>query len=198
MGDACGGYLERPMAGFDPRSYAIDDQVRDGTFVHVRAIRPDDRERLHANFRRLSAETVRSRFLGAKGDLTEDELDRYTRIEPERHVGLVATVWDAGAEKIVGVGRYFVDEGDGPTRAEVAFTVDDAYQDRGIGTLLFDHLVEVAGRLGVDEVYADAFADNERMLGIFERSGLPMARSRQGGGVVRIRLDLNGGRDAEG
>lgn len=185
------------MADFDPRTYSVDARSRDGTYVHVRAIRPDDRERLHANFRRLSAETVRSRFLGAKRDLTDAELDRYTRIDPTRHVGLVATVWDEGEERIVGVGRYFVDEGDGPTRAEVAFTVDDAYQDRGIGTLLFDHLVEVADRLEVDEVYADAFADNERMLGIFERSGFPMARSRAGGGVVRIRLDLSGAPNAD-
>jgi len=186
------------MPGFDPRNYAIDDRSRDGTYVHVRAIRPDDRERLHANFRRLSAETVRQRFLGVKCDLTDDDLDTYTRIDPGRHVGLVATVWDEGEERIVGVGRYFVDEGEGPTRAEVAFTVDDAFQDRGIGTLLFDHLVEVARRSGVDEVYADTFADNERMLGIFERSGLPIRRVGVGGGVVRIRLDLSrvGGLDS--
>jgi len=167
------------MPGFDPRNYAIDDRSRDGTYVHVRAIRPDDRERLHANFRRLSAETVRQRFLGVKRDLTDDELDTYTRIDPGRHVGLVATVWDEGEERIVGVGRYFVDQDEGPTRAEVAFTVDDAFQDRGIGTLLFDHLVE-------------------RMLGIFERSGLPMRRTGVGGGVIRIGLDLSrvGGLDS--
>lgn len=172
----------------DPREYAVDAQSRDGTFVHVRAIRPDDRRRLRENFHRLSEDSVYARFLGPKKDLTEADLDFFTNVVPDEHVGLVATVWEEGEERIVGVGRYMTDE-PGGSSAEVAFTVLDAYQGRGIGTLLFEHLVEVARDRGVDRLWADMWPDNQRMIGIFERSGYPMERSFDGT-VVRAHLSI--------
>lgn len=173
----------------DPATYARDAQARDGTFVHVRAIRPDDRDRLQENFRRLSDETVYRRFLAPRKDLTEAELDEYTRVRADRHVGLVATVWEEGRERIVGVGRYFVDAGSDPPTAEVAFTVADEFQDRGVGTLLFDDLARIAHETGIAELHAETLAENRRMMGIFERGGLPLRRSRDGG-VVHVHIAL--------
>lgn len=112
---------------------------------------------------------------------------------PDAHVALVATVWEAGAERIVGVGRYVTDR-PGGSRAEVAFAVLDDWQDRGIGTLLFEHLSGIARARGVDGLWADLWPDNRRMMGIFERSGLPIERSREGS-VARVALDLHGGED---
>lgn len=103
-------------------------------------------------------------------------------------MGLVATVWEEGAERIVGVGRYMADE-PGGIRAEVAFTVLDEWQNRGVGTLLFEHLVSIARERGIEILWADLWPDNRRMMGIFERSGLPMRRSREGS-VARVSLTL--------
>ncbi|MDX1661173.1 MAG: GNAT family N-acetyltransferase, partial [Gemmatimonadota bacterium] len=126
------------------------------------------------------------RFLGPKKDLTEADLDFFTNVVPDEHVGLVATAWEDGRERIVGVGRYMTDE-PGGVSAEVAFTVLDDYQNRGIGTLLFEHLVELARERGVDELWADMWPDNRRMMGIFERSGYPLEKSFDGS-VVRVHL----------
>jgi membrane protein DedA with SNARE-associated domain len=76
----------------DPRHYAIEEVLRDGGSIHVRAICPDDRERLLAHFHRLSARSVYFRFFGAKRRLTDAELDRFTRLDFVHDVGLVATL----------------------------------------------------------------------------------------------------------
>lgn len=176
---------------FDPRTYAVDDRARDGTYVHVRAIRPDDRERLIESFTRLSTASIRARYHASKKGLTAGEVAAETAVDPDVHVGIVTTVWEEGAERIVGLASWFVDPGSAPRTAEAAFTVLDRWQDRGLGTLLFEHLAEVARRCGVAELYADVLADNDRMLGIFERSGLPI-RTTRGAGVVRVHLALEG------
>ncbi|MDX1624027.1 MAG: GNAT family N-acetyltransferase [Gemmatimonadota bacterium] len=169
--------------------YAVDAVSRDGTFVHVRAIRPDDAGRLRENFRRLSTESIRARYHGAKAELTAGEVAAMTEVDLDVHLGLVATIREEGRERIVGLGSCFVDRGTEPRAAEVAFTVRDDFQNRGIGTLLFEHLVHVARETGIEVLYADVLESNRRMLGIFRRSGLPLESEREGS-ARRITLDL--------
>jgi len=58
----------------DPRSYAAADKTRDGTFVHIRSIRPDDGGLLSESFTQLSTETIRERWRGLKTGLTAGEI----------------------------------------------------------------------------------------------------------------------------
>src|SRR6185295_4054317 len=104
------------------RDYAADEVLKDGGSIHIRAIRPDDRGRLVEHFNRLSARSVYFRFFGAKRRLTEAELDQFTRLDFGQHVGLVATLTEGGVERIIGVGRYAVVDGNSHS-AEVAFAV---------------------------------------------------------------------------
>ena len=147
----------------------------------MRALRPDDRERLVDHFHRLSARSVYFRFFGAKRRLTDAELDLFTQLDFHERVALVATLLERGQERIIGVGRY--------TRlpvgraAEVAFAVADEHQGRGIGTVLLDHLLRVAREHGVTEFQADVLGENNRMLEVFSRSGLVATRSLEAGVV---------------
>ena len=93
----------------DPRSYAAADKTRDGTFVHIRAIGPDDGGLLSESFTQLSTETIRERWRGLKTGLTAGEIVEQVAVDPDVHVGLVATVWIEGEERIVGLASYFVD-----------------------------------------------------------------------------------------
>jgi RimJ/RimL family protein N-acetyltransferase len=87
----------------------------------------------------------------------------------------------------VGGGRYI---GSQPGSAEVAFTVEDAHQGRGIASLLLRHLVKMARAAGLKELFAEVLPDNAPMLKVFERSGLPMTRKRGRDAVhVTLRLD---------
>src|SRR5262249_57000357 len=74
----------------DLRDYAVEEILRDGGSIHVRAIRPDDRERLVEHFHRLSARSVHFRFMGMKRGLSAGDLDYFTRPDFVHHIALLA------------------------------------------------------------------------------------------------------------
>jgi acetyl coenzyme A synthetase (ADP forming)-like protein len=165
------------------RAYAEPVILRDGTSLTLRALRSSDKALLAAFFSRLSPESIHYRVFGQQGPLTEKQLAYLTELDFEEHVALAAVVIaQDGAERIVGIGRYVRVAGHrgmaAPSRrAEAAFTVEDAYQGRGIGTLLLEHLVEVAKACGVEQVEAFVLADNARMMEVFAESGFAVKRS---------------------
>ena len=168
-----------------PRSYAIDEVPRDGSAIHIRAIRPADKDLLFAHFSGLSQDSRYTRFFGAKRSLTRDELARLTDIDFDYQVGLTATLIDGGKEQFIGVGRFFRLED--RTRAEVAFAVLDAYQGRGIATALLEHLRRIADASGILEFTAEVMASNRHMLDVFRESGFQCNSSSQDG-IVRVSL----------
>ena len=163
----------------EPRHYATDALLRDGGSIHIRAIRPDDKPRLLALFEHLSNRSVYFRFFQAKQRLTDEELRYFTELDFSRDVALVATLQAGHEEHIIGVGRYFrlAQDGQPTTHAEVAFTVADAHQGRGVGTLLLEHLAAIARRQGIDTFEAYVLGENNRMLEVFEASGFTVQRA---------------------
>lgn len=167
----------------DPRTFAVDCVLRDGGSIHVRAIRPDDKQRLVDHFGRLSARSVYYRFFSAKKMLSDDELRMFTDLDFKSRVALVATLGEADDERIIGVGRYArldVPPGE-PVRAEVAFAVADEHHGRGIASLLLEQLAEIARPDGIEEFEADVLGENNRMLSVFARSGYRVRRTLDSG-----------------
>lgn len=172
----------------NPREYAFDEVLRDGTLIHIRAITPDDKDLLFEHFSGLSQSSRYTRFFGAKRTLTRDELARFTELDFDNQVGLTATMTDGDKERFIGVGRYFRTQD--RTRAEVAFAVLDEYQGRGIATLLLEHLRRIANASGIIEFTADVMASNHHMLDVFRDSGFQRKSFNQGGVVhVSLRTD---------
>jgi GNAT superfamily N-acetyltransferase len=168
----------------DARKYLADATMLDGAAIRIRAIRPDDRERLHDHFKSMSEQSIYFRFMGLKRDLYPDDLKRLTELDFKNHVGLVATVSENGRERIIGVGRYIC--GSDPHRAEVAFAVRDEFQGHGIGTMLLQHLSLIADANGVAEFEADVLGENRAMLEMFAHNGFESHNSLDSG-VVRLR-----------
>jgi RimJ/RimL family protein N-acetyltransferase len=168
--------------------YGVAAALKDGTPVWVRAIRPGDRGTLSEAFARLSERSVYHRFFQTKQALSAGELSYLTELDFVRHVGLFVLLGDAGSQELMGVARFIRLEGR-PDRAEVAFTVGDGYQGRGVGTLLLRHLILLAVRVGIRYFEADVLADNRAMLRVFEQSGAgwsELARDR----MIHVTLDL--------
>jgi acetate---CoA ligase (ADP-forming) len=161
------------------KDYAADGILRDGTSVHIRAIRPGDRDELARGFAELSPEAVYFRFFRVKQRLIEQELQAFTELDFTTRGALVATRRIGDAERIIATARYAVtdDAPVPPHRAEVAFTVGDAFQGRGLGTLLLEHLIVIARANGVTEFEADVLGENNRMLSVFAKSGFRVKRS---------------------
>ena len=168
-------------------TYIAREILRDGTAITIRAIRPDDKERLHDHARALSPESVYHRFMSFKRDLTADDLRRFTELDFDQHVGLAATLSQDGKEQIVGVGRYIRIS---DRRAEVAFSVIDRLQGHGIATMLLSHLSRLATERGIDEFEADVMADNVHMLDVLAASGFK-THSTIDSGIVHLVMQIS-------
>ena len=88
----------------------------------------------------------------------------------------------------MGGGRYATDD-PGSGRAEVAFVTGGNYRGLGIASHILRHLVQIAQDSGVRRFEADVLAENQSMLAVFQRSGLPMKLGRDGG-VLHVTLGL--------
>jgi GNAT superfamily N-acetyltransferase len=175
------------------RGYAAAETLKDGTAVTVRAIRPDDRERLGAAFGKLEPGSVYTRFFSHRGQPSDEELRAACEVDFASVVALVVTVPDeAGGEVIIGAGRYLLHGPPGAGgAAEVAFTVEEDYQGQGMAGLLLRHLARIARLQGLAQLTAEVLPMNRGMLNVLSRSGLPM-RSATEDGVVHATLSLAG------
>ena len=162
--------------------------LRDGSRVRLRAIRPDDKERLSIAFGRLSTRSVYRRFLHPVKALTPGVLRELTELDFHDRVGLVLAVAGEDGERLVAVGR-FVRLAPDSERAEFAITVADDHQNRGAGTLLLQRLVEMARADGVREFVAHVLEDNRGMLEVIRRANLPCRQTSEGG-VRRVVMSL--------
>lgn len=164
-------------------------RLHDGTEVTLRPIRPDDAPRLRALHSRLSPESIYLRFLGPHPVLTEQDADRLATVDYRHTMAIVAVRKDGEDEAILGVARYAAVDPDSLDEAEVAIVVEDAYQGRGLGTLLMRRLIDYARRQGVAALSAEITAGNERMMRFIRRSGLTTER-RLEAGVWHIRVNI--------
>jgi RimJ/RimL family protein N-acetyltransferase len=103
-----------------------------------------------------------------KREFSEKELNFFMKVDFRNHVALVAVAQEGGKPTIVGGGRYIVIE---PQRAEMAFVVVDAWQGRGIGSILLRHLIKIAGDAGLNELIAEVLPENRAMLKVFGKYG---------------------------
>lgn len=175
----------------DAQNYRVDDKLKDGAAVTIRAIRPDDKDRIVEAFKNLERESIYTRFFRFKSELTDEELKTATEVDFEKTVALVVTIPAGGGEEtIIGAGRYIeVDPPNGLRSAEIAFTVKEVYQGQGIASRILRHLVYVAREKGVSGFEADVLAENRRMLAVLARSGLPMKQSFEEG-AIHVTLSL--------
>lgn len=152
-----------------PTSRSTPAELLAARRLRVRALRPDDAARYEAFVRGLSRETLYNRLLGAGLAVTPEGLQRLVNVDQRTHVALAAVLRERGEVRIVGVARYAL-EAD-PSLAELAVTVDDAWQGRGIGHRLLAALVRRARSAGVARLFGDCFPSNTAMLALLRDAG---------------------------
>jgi acetyltransferase len=100
---------------------------------------------------------------------------RFCFIDYDREIAIVAELEKDGTRQLIGVGRLVADADH--TDAEYAVLVADAYQGRGLGSLLTDYCLELCRGWGINNVFAETAPDNGRMLEVFERRGFVFDRT---------------------
>jgi acetyl coenzyme A synthetase (ADP forming)-like protein len=167
-----------------PRDLEADVLLADGRAAAIRPVVPADGERIRALHASLSDETIYFRFFTFHRTLSEAELARFAGVDYLDRLALVAFV----DGELVGVARY--DRAPGRDEAEVAFTVRDDQQGRGIGTIMLEHLASAARGRGIRRFVADTLSENSKMLGVFRGAGFA-ERAAFEAGVVRVTMELD-------
>jgi nucleotide-binding universal stress UspA family protein/RimJ/RimL family protein N-acetyltransferase len=159
--------------------------LRNGARVTLRPIAPEDKPLLAAIFERLSAESRYRRFFTTKAELSAAELDYFVDVDHRDHEAIIAI--DTSGGEALGVAR-FIRSTDDAEVAEVAVTVADDWQGRGLGRALLDRLTYRARREGVRRFSALVQSDNPASLGLLE--GVGDTQRRSDSGVVELVIKL--------
>jgi len=163
--------------------------LSDGTELTVRPIRPEDAKIEQEFVRRLSEESKYFRFMQAVSELTPQMLVRFTQIDYDREMALIAVHEQPdGSELQVAVARYTMDPD--RTACEFALTVADEWQGRGVGYHLMEKLMEVARTRGMDTIHGEVLAANSHMLGLMQRLGFEIRMSPDETDIKLVRRSL--------
>lgn len=150
--------------------------LRDGTPVVLRPLVAGDRAALSSAIAEVSTETLRRRFF-TPGRPSERVIDHLVNINYLDHFAWRVALADH--DQGVATARY-VRLRDDPTSAEVAFGVVDAYQGRGLGTLLLGALAAAATNAGIERFVAEVLIDNLPMRAVFDKAGARWGRGEPG------------------
>ncbi|GAB6187121.1 bifunctional acetate--CoA ligase family protein/GNAT family N-acetyltransferase [Thermopirellula anaerolimosa] len=152
-----------------PEEFVTERQLKDGTPVILRPIKPEDEPMWHELLASCSTQSLWFRFSYLFKQTTHEMASRYCFIDYDREVGIVAEVEEEGQRRLIGVGRLVADANH--EVAEYAVIVVDRWHGRGLGGLLTDYCLEVAKRWGIKKVVAETSKDNARMLATFRNRG---------------------------
>ena len=167
---------DEPQAPY-PGELAREIVLRDGARLAVRPIRPDDEPRLVDLYARLSRHTAYQRFFTVMKRLPPDWAHFLANVDYRRRLALVAE--HGAAAELVAVARY--EATDRADTAEIAFVVEDGWQNRGLGTLLLGDLLAAADARGILRFCAYVLAGNTRMLDLLSRFTEVLERTTQSG-----------------
>jgi RimJ/RimL family protein N-acetyltransferase len=169
--------------------------LRDGSAVLIRQVRSTDAPLLADGFARLSAASRQMRFLGVKKQLSEAELRYFTDVDHYDHEALAAL--DQASGQGVGIARYVRDASD-PQAAEIAVTIVDDWQGRGLGTELLAGLSDRARSEGVRRFTALTAAGNVPVAALLRNAGARLVRRGRGTVEYEITLISEAARSLEG
>ena len=163
-------------------------QLPDGTDIVIRPIRPEDAEMEQEFVRNLSKESRYMRFMQALRELTPDMLVRLTQIDYDREIAFLALTKQDGKEVEMGVARYSINPD--KISCEFALVIADAFQNRGLGGVLMQVLIDTARANGLRYVDGEVLAHNTGMLKLMQRLGFEKHKSEMDDGVVIVRKRL--------
>jgi len=157
-----------------PTKYIKECTTKDGRKNLLRPIRPEDEPLIDDLFSTFSEETMRFRFFHVIRDISHDMLASYCNIDYSREMTIVAERSENGSRKILGMARLVV-EPDGE-KGEIAIVVGDPWQNRGLGTRLLDHIIDVGKDMGLKMIFGEILAENTRVLHLCYKRGFKIER----------------------
>jgi len=163
--------------------------LEDGVTVSVRPVRPEDAPLEQAFVRGMSDESRRFRFMDATRSLSPGMIARFTQVDYDREMALIATVRNDGEERQIGSARY-TQAPDGET-VEFALAIADEWQKFGLGRRLMGALIQCARAKGYRHIVGDVLADNAKMLRLMGHLGFAAVAHPDDTELKRVVLPLS-------
>ena len=169
-----------------PTRYVTPWRLSDGTEVLLRPIKPEDEPMIGEFLRTVSEETLRQRYFVSHLNIAHELLVRFTNIDYDREMAIVAELTQGKKKRIIGVGRLMGEADRG--RGEFAVIVHDDFQGRGLGFKLTDTIIGIAQEKGLAEISGFIDARNRRMLRVVSELGFAQDETVDCVTTVRLRL----------
>lgn len=163
-------------------------QLADGTDILIRPIRPEDAAIETEFIARLSDASKFFRFMQALRELTPQMLVRFTQIDYDREMALIAVTQNTAIEQEIAVAR-FTTAPDGAS-CEFAVVVADEWTNKGIGTQLLRNLMHIARSRGLRSIEGEVLATNRPMLEMARSLGFSMMQRTAEPNVILISKEL--------
>jgi acetyltransferase len=157
--------------------------------VLIRSIKPEDAPLLLELFDAMSRESIYHRFFSPLKSLPLNMLVKFTQIDYDREIALVALGEEGGRERLLGVARAIGDPDQ--EEAEFALAVGDPWHRKGLGIKLVEKCIQVARDYGIKTLQGRVLADNQGMLALAEKLGFHVSRSREADEYL-VSMDLTG------
>lgn len=153
-----------------PKKYEREWKLKDGRPVFLRPIKPEDEPLESELWKTFSEETQRFRFFSPMRTWSHVTLVKYTNIDYDREIAIIAELTEQGEKKMIGVVRMIMEPPDFKT-AEVAIVVGDPWQGLGLGSRMMDFIIEIAKDRKLETVYGLVLRDNNRAIELFKEKG---------------------------
>ncbi len=169
-----------------PNQYEFTETLRDGTAVLIRPIKPEDAAAHYEMVAGFSQQTRYFRFFSLREEISPEQMVRFTQIDYDRDVAIIAEVERDGKKISIGVNRlvYYPHS----EEYEFAVVVTDAWQGSGAGRLLMEKLIYIAKDRGIPEIFGLVLRDNVSMMRFIKNFGFKVVESEYD--VFKIRLNL--------
>ncbi len=175
-----------PEAGHAyPRELEHSHVFPGGLTVRFRPIKPSDEDQMRRLFYRFSEEDVYYRYFSPIKTMPHTKMQSYVNIDYRNTLSLVGLVGPKGEGRLIAEARYVRNPGE--PYADVAFVVDEEYQGLGIASYLYNLLIQVAKRKGIEGFTADVLPTNTSMLRVFKKGPYPYT-SQLISGVYRLTI----------
>ncbi len=161
-----------------PSEFTIEHTMNNGQNAILRAIKPEDEFMEKEMFSNFSERTQRFRFFQLIKDISHEELVRYTQIDYDREIAIIAEVEDEGRKKMAGVVRLIADQYN--ETAEYAIVIADPWQNLGLGNKFTDYIHKIAKARGIKKIYANVMTQNHIMQHMFRARGYKMEKVEDG------------------
>jgi acetyltransferase len=171
-----------------PSTLVQELEMADGLRWTIRPIRPEDAVMEREFVNGLSDRSRYLRFMYVLNEITPEMLSRFTQIDYDREMALIAVVHTEEGDHQVGVARYVTyPDGRG---CEFAIVVGDDWQRKGIATRLLESLIDVARDRRLETMDGIVLRENRNMLALAERVGFRQERSREDPELMVLTLKL--------